>query len=130
MALTNSLGWPQLHSRFSTKEDLLLTCELASTRAGFSNLSVSATAQAGNVRCSVTSPVEAGRKKKVNCNLVLVGFKVVEGGAGGKEVQVSEVHEERLVASAHGAAHKDLSVQLVSCPLLSPLFSPSGESER
>jgi len=78
----------------------------------------------------VTSPVEAGGKKKVSCNLVLVGFKVVEGGAGGKEVQVSEVHEERLVASAHGAAHKDLSVQLVSFLFASlfPLSLRFGES--
>lgn len=111
MALTDAQGWPQLHTRFASKEDLLLTCELASSRAGFSNLGVSATQTAGIVRCSVSSPVEAGRKKKFSCNLVLVVFKKVDGG---KEVEVNEVHGERLKASAHGKAHKDLSVSLVS----------------
>lgn len=118
MAITNAQGWPQLHARFTSKEELLLICELASSRAGFSNLGVASTDRAGNVRCSVTSPVEGGGKKKITCNSVLVGFKIFGEGAGSKQVEVTEVHGEKLEASAHGKAHKDLSVQLVGSSAL------------
>ncbi|ORY48832.1 hypothetical protein BCR35DRAFT_336115 [Leucosporidium creatinivorum] len=116
MSLVDAQGWPLPNTHFPTTQDLLLICTLASTRAGFSNLSLSTTALAGNIRCNVSSPVSVGSKKRVKCNLVLVEFKM----AGSEGVRVSEVHKERLKASAHGEAHKDLSEPL---SLNSPSFA-------
>lgn len=109
MKLVDKSGWPKVGTKWNTQDDLLLVCELAAARAGFSGLQVSATSRAGNVRCSVTSPAGVDGKRKINCNAILCSFVVEQG-----KLVVQSLNTSKLSADAHGEAHKDRSVPLVS----------------
>lgn len=109
MKSIDKAGWPKPGTFWNTQEDLLLVCELAAARAGFSGLGVSATPRAGNVRCSVTSPADLEGKRKISCNTILCSFTVEQD-----KVKVKDLATNKLKAEAHGEAHKDRSVALVS----------------